>query len=425
MPSPDVVFWAAAGATALRFSCERGGVLPARVIPVRKVYFVSNAVAMVRLPERTPLPVRSVEVSVDSESWSWGFAANLAASALAAIEPTAAGPVEVELTINDVVWVLLVEAYTLHREFGRESLTIRGRSQAAYLAAPYAPARSWTPATFYTARQLADAELARDGVPTGFTLHWTLPDWLVPAGAWTYQALTPVEALGRIVGAVGGTLLPHPSAKALTAGPRYPTAPWEWVDTTPAVSLPLDAVSTLDLRWQEKPAYNAVYVAGERQGIIGRVLRAGTAGDRVAPLVVDGLITHADAARERGRAILADTAKQALVTLELPLFPETGRLDPGAAARRRRRRRQLARAGPRDTYRRGLARQPDRAPDRRSRTPLPVGVADAECVAAVRATAAGSAVATRHRERGTRRWRGDGAIARRRTAAGDRVRHRR
>ena len=165
VPSPDVVFWAAAGATALLFSCERGGVLPPRVIPVRKVYFVSNAVSLVRLPERTPLPVRSVEVSVDSESWSWGFAANLAASALAAIEPTAAGPVEVELTINDVVWVLLVEAYTLHREFGRESLTIRGRSQSAYLAAPYAPARSWTPATFYTARQLADAELARDGVP--------------------------------------------------------------------------------------------------------------------------------------------------------------------------------------------------------------------------------------------------------------------
>ena len=317
------------GGPALLFSCERGGVLPPRVIPVRKVYFVSNAVSLVRLPERTPLPVRSVEVSVDSESWSWGFAANLAASALAAIEPTAAGPVEVELTINDVVWVLLVEAYTLHREFGRESLTIRGRSQSAYLAAPYAPARSWTPATFYTARQLADAELARDGLTTGFTLHWTLPDWLVPAGAWSYQALTPVEALGRIVGAVGGTLLPHPSARTLTAGPRYPTAPWEWADTTPAVSLPLDAVSTLDLRWQEKPAYNAVYVAGERQGIIGRVVRAGTAGDRVAPLVVDGLITHADAARERGRAILADTGKQALVTLELPLFPETGRLDPG------------------------------------------------------------------------------------------------
>ena len=91
------------------------------------------------------------------------------------------------------------------------------------------------------------------GSPTGFTLNWDLPDWLVPAGAWTYQALTPIEALGRIVGAVGGTLLPHPSTKTLTACARYPTAPWEWAGATPAVSLPLDVVSTLDLRWQEKP----------------------------------------------------------------------------------------------------------------------------------------------------------------------------
>lgn len=329
VPSPHLLFQAVPGGTALLFTCERGGILPPRVVPVRKVYFVSNAVTMVRLPERTPLPVRSVEISVDAESWSWGFSAGLAASALPAVEPTADGPIEIEVTVNGVVWVLLVEGYALRREFGRDSLTIRGRSQSAYLAAPYAPARSWTPTAFYTARQLADAELARDGLATGFTLNWALPDWLVSAGAWSYQALTPVEALGRIVGAVGGCLLPHPSARTLTAGSRYPTAPWEWAGSTPAVSLPLDAVNTLDLRWQEKPTFNAVYVAGERQGMIGHVVRSGTAGDRVAPMVVDGLITHADAARERGRTILADTGKQALVTLELPLLAETGLLDPG------------------------------------------------------------------------------------------------
>ena len=82
VPSPHLLFQAVPGGTALLFTCERGGLLPPRVIPVRKVYFVSNAVTMVRLPERTPLPVRSVEISVDAESWSWGFSAGLAASAL-------------------------------------------------------------------------------------------------------------------------------------------------------------------------------------------------------------------------------------------------------------------------------------------------------------------------------------------------------
>lgn len=46
-------------------------------------------------------------------------------------------------------------------------------------------------------------------------------------------------------------------------------------------------------------------------------------------MVVDSQIKHADAARERGRAILADTGRQAIVTLELPMLAAIGRLDPG------------------------------------------------------------------------------------------------
>ena len=72
-----------------------------------------------------------------------------------------------------------------------------------------------------------------------------------------------------------------------------------------------------------------MFVAGERFGSVARVIRSGTAGDLLAPMIVDPLITHADAARERGRAVLADTGRQALVTLELPMLPSIGLLDPG------------------------------------------------------------------------------------------------
>jgi hypothetical protein len=46
-------------------------------------------------------------------------------------------------------------------------------------------------------------------------------------------------------------------------------------------------------------------------------------------MIVDPLVTHADTARERGRTVLADTGRQALVTLELPMLPSIGLLDPG------------------------------------------------------------------------------------------------
>ncbi|WP_275760262.1 hypothetical protein [Ralstonia pseudosolanacearum] len=298
-------------------------------VPILKVYFVSNSVDVVRLPGREPIPVKSLQVGIDADSWAWGLSASLPYRALELVEPTAAGPVEVEITINGVSWVMLVESFDVRREFGQASLSIRGRSTAAYLAAPYAPKRPFVPAAPFTARQLAEQELTRAGLVTGFALDWRLPDWLVPEGSWGYQSLSPMEVIGRITEAVGGYVNAHPRLRTLVAKPRYPVLPWQWATAPADRVLPIDVVKTLNLRWQEKPTFNAVYVCGERAGVIGHVVRAGTAGDLLAPTVVDGLITHADAARERGRAILADVGRQAVVTLELPMLSSIGLLDPG------------------------------------------------------------------------------------------------
>ena len=80
--------------------------------------------------------------------------------------------------------------------------------------------------------------------------------------------------------------------------------------------------------------------------MLGQITRTGTAGDVVAPMITDPLITHADAARARGRPILADTGRQARITLELPILPETGIITPGKLV-------QYTDAG---TTRRGLVR---------------------------------------------------------------------
>jgi hypothetical protein len=299
------------------------------VIPALRVYFVSNSVDVVRLPGREPIPVKSINLSIDADSWAWGFTAAIPYSAIEMVEPTAVGPTEIEITINGLTWVMLVEGFDIRREFGSSEANIRGRSSLAWLADPYAPKRSFTPDAPFTARQLAELELERAGLITGFDLDWQLPDWLVPAGAWSYESLSPVQVIARLVESVGGTLNAHPHLRRLLAKSRYPSLPWEWANQTAHRTLPIDVVKTLSARWQEKPAFNAVFVAGERQGLVARVIRSGTAGDLLAPMIVDPLITHADAARERGRAVLADTGRQALVTLELPMLPSIGLLDPG------------------------------------------------------------------------------------------------
>ena len=91
--------------------------------------------------------------------------------------------------------------------------------------------------------------------------------------------------IGHIAESVGGYLNAHTRLKTLVVKSRYPELPWNWATLPPGRSLPIDAVKTLNLRWQEKPSFNAVYVSGERQGITGHVIRSGTAGDAVAPMV--------------------------------------------------------------------------------------------------------------------------------------------
>jgi hypothetical protein len=171
--------------------------------------------------------------------------------------------------------------------------------------------------------------LTVNNVSIGWTIDWGLTDWLVPAGAWAHQG-SYISALKTIAQAAGGYLAPHPTADTIRVRHHYPVAPWDWAGVTPDFILPADVVTRESMQWGTKPAYNRVYVSGEGQGVLGRITRAGTAGDMLAQMVVDRLITHADAARQRGLQILGDTGRQQSVGLRLPVLPATGIIEPGA-----------------------------------------------------------------------------------------------
>ena len=223
---------------------------------------------------------------------------------------------------------MLAETLSRERSFGDTNLRLSGRGRSAVLSAPYAPVMNFANADPRTARQLMDDVLTVNGVPLGWAIDWGLTDWNVPAGVFAQQG-TWIDALATIAGAAGGYLLPHPSEATMRVRHRYPVAPWDWHAVTPDLILPVDAVSRESLRWLEKPAYNRVFVSGQSAGVLGQVTRTGTAGNRVAPMVVDALITEAVAARQRGTAILADTGQQFEVGLRLPVLPETGIVEPG------------------------------------------------------------------------------------------------
>lgn len=335
-PDPNLLFselWS--NNLNLLFKCDRVVITPpipgeTVVVPVQRVYVVLNNASLRRVDGNLLLATFGMSLSLDVGSWTWQFSASLPAQELSKIEPSMAGdPVVVEALINGTAYQMLVESISRERVFGQASIRVSGRGIAATLDAPYAPVTSFTNSAVRTAQQLMGDVLTLNGVSLGWTVNWGLTDWSVPAGIFNHQG-SYISALNTIAGAAGGYLQPANVGKTLHVLPRYKAAPWKWAtDIVPDFSLPADVAVREAIEWVERARYNRVYVSGESAGVLGQVTIDQTDGALAAPMVVDALITHADAARQRGTSVLSDTGRIANISLRLPVLASTNIIVPG------------------------------------------------------------------------------------------------
>lgn len=301
---------------------------PTIIIPIREEYRVINDFSITEL-DGTPLSAEDFSASIDADSWTWSWNTRIPASAMPQVRPDTTTRVELIATINGEPLRLVVENIQRERKFGESWLRVSGRGRAAFLADPVAPVIQYTNDTALTAQQALAEALQDNGVPIGWNLDWQIEDWQIPAGIWSHNG-TWIDAAKRIAEAGGGYVQAHDTDQTLQILPKYPTAPWAWDSATPAISLPEDVVEVEGIDWQEKPAYNAVWVHGGEQGRADRIIIGSTGGTNPAPTIVDELATDPAMTRQRGLALLGDTGKQASISLRLPVLPETGMIRPGA-----------------------------------------------------------------------------------------------
>ncbi len=292
------------------------------VIPTLRTYIMTATVVLERVRGNLELPLLAASVSLDAGTATWGVDISAPESVLADLserEP-------LRITINGHVVLWLAERWSLQRAFGgARTIKLTGRSVHAEIDAPQWPASSGTVTAPTNARQLAEQALEA----TGYTLDWSLPDWLVPAGAWSWEAMTPLARVARLAEAAGGRVFGDPSARKLLARADYPSAPWDWSRATPRLQLPDAVLETLSEDWDETPEINAIIVSGERAGVTARVRRFGSAGDKLAATVVDALLTDAAPARARGLNAIAASGKVCRVQLSLPVFADKALSLPG------------------------------------------------------------------------------------------------
>lgn len=338
VPSTHLVFacppaWLGSGPVHLVFGRVCRPQVPALVIVSKRAFYMTiNSVDLRRASDNQSLPAHTFGMALDADSWTWSWSATLDRSAEALVQPVAGQPTEVLATVNGVPYRLQIGRIARSKEFPRTRLRVSGLGIAAILEAPNAPVQTYSSAVDMTAQQLMEQVLTVNGQSIGWVVDWGLTDWLVPGGAWTFQG-TPMQALQDIASSVGGYLQPHPTAQTVRVLPRYPYAPWTWDTVAPDLQLPGDVVDVESMEWVDRPSYNRVFVGGVGAGVFGPVTRSGSAGDVLAPQVTHPLITHADAHRQRGLSVLADTGRQVHMSLRLPVLPETGLIVPGKMVR--------------------------------------------------------------------------------------------
>jgi len=286
------------------------------LVPDLPVYVMLPTMTAVRLPDRTPLPLLSISLSAEEGAMDWSFSAPLPRAALALVNPDDGAQPEIEVTINGFAWAFLVEGYDDNRRFGARSYTLRGRSRTAHLAAPFAAARTYTETEDRTAAQLAEQEM-----PPGWSLVWDTVDWLVPGGTWSYQDLAPLEAVSQLAASVGAVVRSDPHSREVRVEPHYRHSPWAWDSIAPYAILPAASIGDGSSSWRGGTNAEAIYVYAENAPIGALVRRAGTGGVLQLPMIVDPLVVHPDAQRERGRQALAADGRAREVQRTIPLYP--------------------------------------------------------------------------------------------------------
>lgn len=308
------------------------------ILPAR-VYMTAHTITAQRLPDLADVPIFEATLGADSGSYCWSLSASGPASLFELLAPVAGLPAQIRITLDGMPWVFAIDAISRNAAFGKTGTSVQGRSVTSLIAAPYVRSQARIEPDDKTAQQIALIDLAGTGVDldwgigAGALANGGMVDWFVPAGAYSRQG-TALEAVSRIVQAAGGYLQSHRANPTLLARHPYGQrigdvsgAPWHWGLGAADVELAPDAIITSAITRRDGPDVNAVYVSGTSHGVLALVKRAGSAGDKLASMVTDSLITHTDAARQAGLAVLGAAGPKYAVQLDLPVL--TGPSQPG------------------------------------------------------------------------------------------------
>jgi len=288
---------------------------------IRNTYIMQPTINCVRVSDDLKILINSVNYSISRGQ----FSATANIKFCSRIDYERALGHELKISINGYDFYVICEQPSTSNRFANASYSANCRSRFALLSNPYARATNYANPTAKTLAGIMSDIL----VNTGWSLDNKMIDYPIPTGAFTYTNLTPAAALLSVAKSVGAILDINDATKTVSVVPTWPVMPWDTAKAICDVILNDSIILEHSTSQTINQEHNAVFVRGEQQGVACKIKRAGTLGDKFANDVVDTLITHNQAARQRGTCELANSGNKQNTTIRTKLLDDLPPIRPG------------------------------------------------------------------------------------------------
>ena len=280
-------------------------------VPVKEFYDVQNNVAVVYDDDDSIIRCDSCSLTLDKESGVWtGNIGVKHVSKLTSADMTRT----IKITINGVIWRMLVGSQKTTKEFGKitHSVSLHGHSKV--LASPYAQATSHAYDTLTTAQTIIDDILAASGSLWTSDFDLLLQQVDIPANIYGYVEKTPMQVINDICQLLGWIAVPDTALKVLHIKHSYRIRPWFYASTVANVTIPDSVITSLSEKTELNADINAIYVNGA--GLLSRVYFTATAGDHLGTTINSVLGNDSVSNRYIGEKALADSVNDNICPID-------------------------------------------------------------------------------------------------------------
>ena len=270
-----------------------------------EVIFVKNTFSLKNLETGEIVKATSINFSTDRESYSWTGSMSIPDDQIHFLKSPTNKPVLVEYLFNDIKAVLQVGKISRSVVFGQRAYKVTLSSPTVKFDEPTSRVSSYTnlddiaPANFI--------ETLIDPTNNKINLVWDFLsplEWVVKAGAFTYQNLPIIKAIGALLKDSGAFVTTSLDGKNLIVKRKRPFMFWESIPKEKIIEIP-KVITSLGYEVEYKPKFTGVYILANNRTV--NCIRRETNGSFLAPQVVASQLTSNLACVEAGRYVLADT----------------------------------------------------------------------------------------------------------------------